>query len=71
MIIYTDHAQERMEMRRIKKGWVEEAITNPDRVIDVKYGRKQAVKRIKGEEISVVYVEKSGHFVVITVFWGK
>ncbi|MBI4458855.1 MAG: DUF4258 domain-containing protein [Acidobacteria bacterium] len=71
MIIYTAHAQERMEMRRIKKGWIEEAITNPDSVIDVKYGRKQAVQKIKGEEISVVYVEKGDHFVVITVFWGK
>ena len=60
-----------MEMRRIKKGWVEEAITKPESVIDVKYGRKQAVKRIKGEEMSVIYVEKGDHFVVITAFWGK
>ncbi|MSO20891.1 MAG: DUF4258 domain-containing protein [Acidobacteria bacterium] len=54
MIIYTNHVQESMKMRGIKKAWVEEAITTPENVIDVKYGRKQAVKRIKGEEISVV-----------------
>ena len=60
-----------MEMRRIKKGWVEEAIAKPASVIDLRYGKKQAVKRIKGEEMSVIYVEKGDHFVVITAFWGK
>ena len=60
-----------MEMRRIKKGWVEEAIAKPESFIDLRYGKKQAVKRIKGEEMSVIYVEKGDHFVVITVSWGK
>ena len=71
MTIYTDHAKARMEMRRIKKEWVEEAIGKPEALLGVKYGRKQAVKRIMGEEMSVIYVERGNDRVVITVFWGR
>ena len=71
MTIYTDHALERMRVRRIKKAWVEEAIKNPDSVIHARQGKKQSIKKINGAEISVIYVEKSNHIVVITVFWGE
>lgn len=55
MIIYTSHARERTARRFIKKEWVEEAIKNPDKLIDLAYGRKQAIKRKNSEEISVIY----------------
>jgi len=71
MIIYTDHAEERMAGRGILKAWVEEAIREPDRVIDVSYGRKQAVKKFNREEISVVFIKEGDNWIVITVFWGR
>ncbi|MBI2583924.1 MAG: DUF4258 domain-containing protein [Candidatus Aenigmarchaeota archaeon] len=70
-IIYTDHARERLEGRIIRKEWVEETLKNPDRLIDAEYGRKQAIKRINGQEISVIYVMENDNIIVITVFWGE
>jgi len=71
MITYTDHAEERAARRFIKKEWVEETTRNPDNLIDAKYGRKQAIKKINSEEISVIYVKEDSNFIVITVFWGR
>lgn len=71
MIIYTNHAEERATKRFIKKEWVENTIKNPDRLIDVAYGRKQAIKKINNEEISVIYVKEDNNFIVITVFWSR
>ena len=71
MIIYTDHATVRATKRFIRKEWVEEAIKNPDIRIDAKYGRKQAIKKINEKEVSVIYIEQSSNFIVITVFWGR
>jgi len=71
MIIYTDHAEERTTRRFIKKEWVEDAIRNPDKLIDAGYDRKQTIKRINSEEISVIYVKEDSNFIVITVFWGR
>lgn len=53
MIIYTDHAEDRVARRLIKKEWVENAIKNPDRLVDVEYDRTQAIKKINSEEISI------------------
>ena len=71
MIVYTDHAEERMAGRGIEKVWVEEAIKRPDEVIGVRYGRKQAIKKINDKEISFVYAKEGRNFIVITVFWGR
>ena len=71
MIIYTDHAEERMAGRGILQVWVEEAIRKPDYVIDVRYSRMQAIKKVNREEISVVYAKEGDNFIVITVFWGR
>lgn len=71
MIIYTDHAEERAARRFIKKDWVEETVKNPNKLIDAEYGRKQAIKKINSEEISVIYVKEDSNFIVITAFWGR
>ena len=71
MIIYTDHAEERIAGRGIQKEWVEEAIKKPDKVMDVRHGRKQAIKKVNREEISVVYAKEGDNVIVITVFWGR
>ncbi len=71
MIIYTGHAEERVKRRLIRKRWEEEVVKNPDKLIDAKYGRKQAVKKINSEEISVIYAKEGSNLIVITVFWGE
>ncbi len=71
MIIYTNHAEERAERRFIKKEWIESAIKNPDRLIEVAYGRKQSIKKINSGEISVIYIKEDSNFIVITLFWGR
>ena len=71
MIIYTDHTEERMARRLIRKAWVEEAIREPDQVMDVRHGRKQAIKKINREEISVVYDKEGDNLIVITKYWGR
>ncbi|MDO8538331.1 MAG: DUF4258 domain-containing protein [archaeon] len=70
-IIFTAHAEERLNSRLIKREWVEETIRNPDKLIEAKFGRKQAVKKIMKYIISVVYVKENEDFVVITIFWGE
>ena len=70
-IIYTDHAEGRVAKRLIKKEWIESALNKPDRLIDAKGGRKQAIKKINGEEISVIFVKENETFIVVTVFWGE
>ena len=71
MIIYTEHAEERVARRFIKKEWVEKVVKNPDELIGAKYDRKQAIKKINSEEVSVIYVKEDSNFIVITVFWGR
>ncbi|OFW43324.1 MAG: hypothetical protein A3J28_13075 [Acidobacteria bacterium RIFCSPLOWO2_12_FULL_60_22] len=71
MIIYTDHAEERVAGRGIQKAWVEEAIRKPSNLLDAKYGKKQAIKKINSEEISVIYAKEGDNVIVITVFWGR
>ena len=71
MTLYTAHAEERLAARLIKRAWVEAAIKNPDKLIKAKFGRKQAIKKINSEEISVIYAKEGDNHIVITVFWGR
>ncbi|NCO96622.1 MAG: hypothetical protein COY38_00895 [Candidatus Aenigmarchaeota archaeon CG_4_10_14_0_8_um_filter_37_24] len=70
-IKYTTHAEERISCRFIKKEWVRKAINNPDKTIDVKNGKKQAIKKINSDKISVIYAEENNEIVVVTVYWGE
>lgn len=71
MIIYTEHAKERVAERRIKKEWIERVIRHPDKLITAKYGRKQAVKKINNDKISVIYIKENSDIVIVTVHWGE
>ena len=70
-IVYTNHAGERLLHRGIKREWVRKAINNPEKLINVKYGRKQAIKKINSDKVSVIYVEENNKIVVLTVYWGE
>ncbi len=70
-IIYTRHALERIAIRFIAKEWIEKALTNPDLLLNLSDDRKQAIKKINGDKISVVFIIEDNKFVIITVFWGE
>lgn len=71
MFIYTKHAKSRTDFRGIKEEWVEHAITKPTRLKAAKAGRKQAILKLNGEIISVIYVKEEKNYVIVTVFWGE
>ena len=70
-IIFTGHAEMRMILRTISKQMVGEAIREPDKLIEAKFGRKQAIKRTNNHIFSVIFEEKNGEIIVITVHWGE
>ncbi len=70
MIIYTKHSKARLSFRKIESKWVSDAISNPDSLVDAKSNRKQAIKKINGDKISVIYVKENSNYIIITVYWG-
>jgi uncharacterized protein YlzI (FlbEa/FlbD family) len=70
-IVYTQHAEDRLRKRIIKKTWIERALKRPDKLRRAKSGKKIVVKRINSEVISVVYAVENGNIIVITVYWGE
>jgi len=67
-IIYTKHALDRMQKRFIKREWIEKAIEKPGKIIETKYGRKQAIKIINSHKISVVYIEENNNPLLLRLF---
>lgn len=70
-LIYTAHAKERIALRKIREEWIEKAIAEPDKLIDAHDGRMQAIKKVNGDKISVIYKKDKGFVVVITIYWGE
>ena len=66
-IVFTLHAKEQIEERKIHVVWVEETIKSPDKTnrIDHKY---YAVKRLNGKTLKVVYTKEEG-IKIITAFF--
>jgi len=68
-IVYTLHAKEYLEKRKIEAVWVEETIKFPDET--KKDGHKYyAVKKLNGVTLKVVYVREK-FIKVITAFFIK
>ena len=59
----------RMRLRKISRGQVQEVITHPDRVLPDphKHTRLIAQKRCSGHLIEVIYVHERGKILVVTV----
>ena len=70
-IIYTEHAEDRISERGIKKEWVENVLKKPDKRKKGKGDKRIAVKSINSEKISVVYAVEGGNFIVVTAYWGE
>jgi NAD-dependent DNA ligase len=65
-IVYTNHAEYKMEQLKIHRAWIEEAIKYPDelRRDNIKY---YAIKKLNGISIEVVYI-KTKYIKVITLY---
>lgn len=66
-IVYTKHAQEQIEERKIEYAWIESTIKSPDfteRKILAKY---MARKRLNGKSLEVVYI-KERYIKIVTVY---
>ncbi|HLC51137.1 MAG TPA: DUF4258 domain-containing protein [archaeon] len=70
-VVYTKHAEFRLIERSIKKEWIEAAIKNPDRIIELENDHKQAIRLTDKGKISVIYTVEKENIIVITVHWGE
>lgn len=67
-IIFTKHAEFRLEKRKINKEDVIFAIRNPDKTIK-KYGKYYIQKKIEMGTIEIVVERKESFINVITLYW--
>jgi len=65
--ILTNHVKERMKQRGITEEEIEEALTNPEYSYPGARGEKNQVKTINGKKIRVVFKERPGKKIIITV----
>ncbi|MDA8143739.1 MAG: DUF4258 domain-containing protein [Thermoplasmatales archaeon] len=67
IVIYSKHAERRMEERGISRTIVEAVIGNPD-TEETQSNQKRAVKIVDGKAIIVIYRETDGLKFIITAF---
>ena len=67
-IIYTKHAEKRMQEREIKRSWIESCIELPDyRVTREKI--IESNKKIDNQVMKVVWIRKDSFIKVVSVMW--
>ncbi len=70
-IIYTDYAEDSISDRKIDKELIEDAILNPDEIIEGKKNRKIAHKIIRNKLLRVVFEVSQKAYIVITVYYAE
>jgi len=69
-IKYTAYAEENaVKDRGISKRVIEDALQNPDDVMEGKKGRKIAHKLVKQKLLRVVYEEEAKTYIVVTAYY--
>ncbi len=68
-IIYTAHAEEQLQERKIEKAWVEDTVQFPD-VTQHEGHKYYVIKRLNGKTLKVVYV-KEKYIKIITSHFVK
>jgi len=69
MIIFTQHAEEQMRIRKIDKNDVIDTLNNPDDLLyDVLEKTFVAVKRLNGKYLIVIFSLSAGFVKVVTAF---
>lgn len=68
---YTEHAKENIRERKLSKRAVENAVLNPDEVVESNFGRKIAHKMVKNKLLRVIYEEENNVYIIITAYYTK
>ena len=66
-ILYTKHAEDMTKMRKISKELVNEALTDPDKIIDQNETRINH-KIVGNKMLRVIYKESGNSYIVITTY---
>lgn len=67
--LYTDYAEETIRDRKISKKIVENAILNPDEIIEGKKGRKVSHKLTGDKLLRVVFEQEAKVYIIITAYY--
>jgi hypothetical protein len=70
-ITYTEHAEARMDFRKITKTEVEEAISQPYFTAPSRLGRTIAVKKKGDKYLKIIYDNSNDKITVVTVYWTR
>lgn len=68
-IIYTKHAKEMLEHRRIKQALADQCVNNPDHVLPTAEGKKIYLKDFGVNYLKLVVSEEGADKTIITVHW--
>ncbi len=69
MIIFSEHAKQRMEQRSVDKKLVVKTVEEPDKIEKSFRGRKLRQKEFDGRILEVVTKIKGEEIIVITQYW--
>lgn len=70
-IDYTAYAEMKTAKREIARSKIEKTLKNPDKILDGKYGRKIAQKKIGKYVARVVFEEHGNTYKVITAYYSS
>lgn len=68
-IVYTEYAEDTIRDRAIPKQFIEDALLNPDSVVEGKKGRKIAQKKVGEKLLRIVFESNPNAFMVITAYY--
>lgn len=68
---YTDHAEEKIQERKLSKEIIEGAVAMPDKVTDSVFDRKIAQRKVGNKLLRVVYEEVGGVYIIITAYYTQ
>ncbi len=70
-VIFTKHAEEKLQERKISRDLVISCVNAPDYVVDSKFGRKIMHKLINNKLLRIVCSFHSDDCIVITQYYTK
>jgi len=67
--VFSDHAKKRLLERDINEESVKFVVENPDYTLNRFEDEIEAIKKMNGKSLKVVYVERENFIKVITLYW--
>jgi len=70
-IIYTDHAEENINERKLSKKGIEDIVKNPEKAMDARFDRKIAQKILGDKLLRVIYEQEDNVYIIVTAYYTK